>query len=135
MCLENPSVQFYFRTGLATLSMPFRVLAGGALANHMKLTPGGRWAFSAQVRLRPKFKNGIFFGILNRKSGLQILVSHFSAERTRVSPLSHSVAHYRIKHQQNGSKERFCPFLLYINAFAKPPISMLSSHLGASFMD
>ena len=78
---------------------------------------------------------GYFFGILNRKSGLQILVSHFSAERTRVSPLSHSVSHYRIKHQQNGSKERFCPFLLYINAFAKPPISMLSSHLGASFMD
>lgn len=67
MCLENPSVQFYFRTGLATLSMPFRVLAGGALANHMKLTPGGRWAFSAQVRLRPKFKNGIFFVDIKQK--------------------------------------------------------------------
>ena len=38
---------------------------------------------TAQVRLRPKFKNGIFWGILNEKSGLQILVSHFSAERTR----------------------------------------------------
>lgn len=144
-------------------------------------------------------KNGILFGILNGKSGLQILVNLFSAERTRLAtlsvpflcslpegplhtpwssrpgavgllhlkaltgasswrpsnvkarrnapsfmtfaertrllPLSHSVAHYRIKHQQDGLKEWFCPFLLHINAFAKPPFSMLSSHLGASFMD
>ena len=30
---------------------------------------------------------GYFLGILNRKSGLQILVSHFSAERTKSEPL------------------------------------------------
>ena len=102
------------------------------LTAHNRTSP---LATEIQKRFYVEPINGIFFGILNRKSGLQIPVSHFSAERTRVSPLSHSVSHYRIKHQQNGSKERFCPFLLYINAFAKPPISMLSSHLGASFMD
>ena len=41
---------------------------------------------TAQVRLRPKFKNGIFFGILNRKSGLQIPISHFFAEREGFEP-------------------------------------------------
>lgn len=38
---------------------------------------------TAQVRLRLKLKNGIFFVILNRKSDPQTPVSHLSAERTR----------------------------------------------------
>ena len=79
------------------------------------------------------------FAKRERENSVQVNLTLFSlsrfAERTRLLPLSHSVAHYRIKHQQDGLKEWFCPFLLHINAFAKPPFSMLSSHLGASFMD